>query len=142
MTVRMLSQTEYWAGGATSAGGLFAPALILHSTDGGATHTQEGTGIKGQMLTSMDFIDANHGYATSITGMQICDLLEFGGSNPPAPQHRFQVLHTMRSHHVKTVRLRHLSPTPMALSVLLHVMQVAAAQLMFPMVLQPPHSAP
>merc|ERR1712151_722974 len=85
MTVRMLSQTEYWAGGATSAGGLFAPALILHSTDGGASHTQEGTGIKGQMLTSMDFIDANHGYATSITGMQICDLLEFGGNNPPAP---------------------------------------------------------
>jgi len=85
MTVRMLSQTEYWAGGATSAGGLFAPALILHSTDGGASHSQEGAGIKGQMLTSMDFLDAGHGYATSITGMQICDLLEFGGNNPPAP---------------------------------------------------------
>merc|ERR1712000_647442 len=85
MTTRMLSQTEYWAGGATKQGGFLAPALILHSTDGGTTHTNEGTGITGQSLTSMDCISADHCYATSLTALQICDILELGGSNPPAP---------------------------------------------------------
>merc|ERR1712151_9482 len=85
MTARMLSQTEYWAGGATKQGGLLSPALILHSVDGGATHTNEGTGILGQSLTSMDCLSADHCYATSLTALQICDLLELGGSNPPAP---------------------------------------------------------
>lgn len=37
------------------------------------------------MLTSMDFISPEHGYATSITSLQTCNLLEFGGSTPPAP---------------------------------------------------------
>merc|ERR1712187_623889 len=32
-----------------------------------------------------DCLSADHCYATSLTALQICDLLEFGGSNPPAP---------------------------------------------------------
>jgi photosystem II stability/assembly factor-like uncharacterized protein len=85
MTARMLSQTEYWAAGSTKAGGFTAPALALHSTDGGQTHTSEATNIKGNMFTSLDFLSAEHGYATSITAAQVCNLLEFGGSAPPAP---------------------------------------------------------
>merc|ERR1712087_1066633 len=85
MTARMLSPTEYWAGGSTQQGGLVAPALILHSTDAGQTHTNEGANIRGQSLTSMDCLSPSHCYATSLTSLQICDLLELGGSNPPAP---------------------------------------------------------
>jgi len=85
MTARMLSSTEYWVGGSTQQGGLFAPALILHSMDAGQTHTNEGAGVKGQSLTSMDCISANHCYATSLSSLQICALLEYGGNNPPAP---------------------------------------------------------
>jgi hypothetical protein len=85
MTARMLSTTEHWAGGTTKSGSLFAPALALHSKDGGNTHTNEGSSIQGNMFTSMDFLSAEHGYATALTGAQICNLLEFGGSNPPAP---------------------------------------------------------
>lgn len=85
MTARMLSTTEHWAGGTTKSGALFAPALALHSTDGGNTHTNEGSSIQGNMFTSMDFISAEHGYATTLTGAQICNILEFGGKNPPAP---------------------------------------------------------
>jgi len=85
MTARMLSTTEHWAGGTTKSGALLAPALALHSTDGGKTHTNEGSSITGNMFTAMDFVSAEHGYATALTGAQICNLLEFGGSNPPAP---------------------------------------------------------
>merc|ERR1711998_704835 len=85
MTARMLSPTEYWAGGTTKSGALLAPALALHSKDGGQTHINEGSSIKGNMFTSMDFISADHGYATAITGAQIFNLLEFGGNTPPAP---------------------------------------------------------
>merc|ERR1711904_351587 len=81
----MISPTEYWAGGTTKSGALLAPGLALHSKDGGQTHTNEGSSIKGNMFTSMDFVSADHGYATAITGAQICNLLEFGGSTPPAP---------------------------------------------------------
>merc|ERR1712100_530422 len=84
-SARMLSTTEYWAGGTTKSGGFANPALALHSTDGGATHTNEGTNIKGQMITSMDFLSPQHAYATSITSLQVCNLLEFGGNAPPAP---------------------------------------------------------
>merc|ERR1712000_426998 len=56
-----------------------------HSKDGGQTHTNEGTNIMGQMITAMDFLSPDHAYATSITAMQVCNLLEFGGSTPPAP---------------------------------------------------------
>jgi hypothetical protein len=85
MTARMISTTEHWAGGTTKSGALLAPALALHSTDGGKTHNNEGSSISGNMFTSMDFISAEHGYATALTGAQICNLLEFGGNNPPAP---------------------------------------------------------
>jgi len=85
MTARMVSTTEYWAAGTTKSGALFAPGLALHSKDGGKSHTNEGTSISGNMFTSMDFISADHGYATAITGAQTCNLLEFGGSTPPAP---------------------------------------------------------
>jgi len=85
MSARMLSQTEYWAGGTTKSGGFASPALALHSTDGGTTHTNEGLAIKGQMITNMDFLSPVHGYATSLTSVQTCNLLEFGGSAPPAP---------------------------------------------------------
>jgi hypothetical protein len=85
MSARMLSQTEHWAGGTTKSGGIASPMLALHSTDGGATHTNEGANIKGNMITNFDFISPAHGYATAITGLQVCNLLEFGGSAPPAP---------------------------------------------------------
>lgn len=85
MTVRMLSQSEYWVGGSTKPGGLLAPSMILHSTDGGATHSDESNGVIGQMMTSLDCLSAEHCYATSITAVQTCNLLEFGGNNPPAP---------------------------------------------------------
>jgi len=85
MTARMLSTTEHWAAGTTKSGALFAPSLALHSTDGGKTHTNEGSSITGNMFTSMDFVSGEHAYATAITGAQICNLLEFGGSTPPAP---------------------------------------------------------
>ncbi len=35
MAAKMLSTTEHWAGGTTKAGGLTAPVLALHTTDGG-----------------------------------------------------------------------------------------------------------
>merc|ERR1711937_737646 len=85
MTTRMLSQTEYWVGGSTKPGGLLAPTLILHSVDGGATHTDETNGILGQIMTSLDCLSSDHCFATSITALQTCDLLELGGKNPPAP---------------------------------------------------------
>merc|ERR1712100_349829 len=56
MTARMLSQTEHWAGGTSKAGGFTAPALALHSTDGGQTHINEATNIHGNMFTSLDFL--------------------------------------------------------------------------------------
>jgi len=85
MTARMISTTEYWAGGTSKSGALLAPALALHSKDGGQSHSNEGSSISGNMFTSMDFPSADHGYATAITGAQVCNLLEFGGSTPPAP---------------------------------------------------------
>merc|ERR1711959_157249 len=45
MSARMLSPTEYWAGGTSKSGALLAPALALHSKDAGQTHTNEGTSI-------------------------------------------------------------------------------------------------
>jgi len=83
MTARMLTPTEYWAAGTTAGGSLLAPAMILHSTDGGATHTDEGSAIRGQMITSMDCISAGHCYATALTATQICNLLEYGAAPSP-----------------------------------------------------------
>jgi len=85
MAARMISTTEYWAAGTTKSGGLLSPALALHSKDGGQSHTNEGSSVSGNMFTSIDFLSADHGYATALTAAQTCNLLEFGGSTPPAP---------------------------------------------------------
>jgi len=85
MTARMISQTEYLAGGSTQQGGMFAPALILRSKDGGATHVNEGASVMGNSLTSIDCLSADHCYATALSALQICNILELGGNAPPAP---------------------------------------------------------
>merc|ERR1719223_2498759 len=78
MTARMLSKTEHWAGGTTRAGGLTAPLLALHSTDGGKTYANEHGGVIGQMITAMDFLSSSHGYATTVNALQVSSLLQFG----------------------------------------------------------------
>ena len=60
-----------------AAGGLAAPLLALHSTDGGKTWANEDNGVKGQMITAMSFPSAAHGYATTVNALQICSLLEY-----------------------------------------------------------------
>merc|ERR1712072_1628522 len=75
---RMLSTTEHWAGGSTKAGGLTAPLLALHSTDGGNTYTNEHGMVIGQMITAMDFISNQHGYATTVNALQVSSLLQYG----------------------------------------------------------------
>jgi len=80
MAAKMLSSTEHWAGGTTKAGGLTAPLLALHSTDGGNTYTNEHGMVIGQMITAMDFISNQHGYATTVNAMQISSLLQYGAA--------------------------------------------------------------
>ena len=75
MAARMLSATEHFAGG------MLAPGVALHTTDGGKTYEKQGSAIKGQMITAMSFITPTHGFATAINQLQICSLLEFG--SPP-----------------------------------------------------------
>ena len=77
MAAKMLSKSEHWAGGTTQAGGLAAPLLALHSTDGGKTWANEDNGVKGQMITAMSFPSAAHGYATTVNALQVCSLLEY-----------------------------------------------------------------
>jgi len=78
MAARMLSTTEHWVGGTTSVGGLLAPVMALHSTDGGKTYANEHGSVVGQMITAMDFISNTHGYATTVNALQISSLLQFG----------------------------------------------------------------
>lgn len=80
MAARMLSTTEHWAGGSTKAGGLTAPLLALHSTDGGNTYTNEHGMVIGQMITAMDFISNQHGYATTVNALQVSSLLQYGSA--------------------------------------------------------------
>merc|ERR1712039_178862 len=80
MAAKMLSSTEHWAGGTTKAGGLTAPLLALHSTDGGNTYTNEHGMVVGQMITAMDFISNQHGYATTVNALQISSLLQYGAA--------------------------------------------------------------
>merc|ERR1712050_348422 len=80
MAAKMLSTTEHWAGGTTKAGGLTAPLLALHSTDGGNTYTNEHGMVVGQMITAMDFISNQHGYATTVNALQISSLLQYGAA--------------------------------------------------------------
>ncbi|KOO21618.1 hypothetical protein Ctob_005986 [Chrysochromulina tobinii] len=73
MAVKMLSEDEFHVGGR-----LISPsALGLHSTDGGASFIKLGAGIRGEMITSMSFPTTNHGFATSISELQVCSLLEY-----------------------------------------------------------------
>lgn len=78
MAANMLSATEHFAGGtgADVHGGL----LALHSTDGGKTYANEGGGIKGQMITAMDFASSTSGYATTVNALQISSLLKYGSA--------------------------------------------------------------
>jgi len=78
VSARMLSATEHWAGGTTKAGGLTAPLLALHSLDGGKTYANEHGNVIGQMITSMDFVSSQHGYATTVNALQVSSLLQFG----------------------------------------------------------------
>jgi len=80
MAAKMLSPTEHWAGGASKAGGLTAPVLALHSTDGGKTYTNEHGLIIGQMITAMDFVSPQHGYATTVNALQVSSLLQYGAA--------------------------------------------------------------
>lgn len=85
MAAKMVSSTEHWVGGTSKAGGLIAPTLLLHSKDAGSTYTNENNGVIGQMITNIDVVSATHAYATSINAAQASNLLEYGGSSPPAP---------------------------------------------------------
>jgi photosystem II stability/assembly factor-like uncharacterized protein len=78
MAAKMLSTTEHWAGGATKAGGLVAPVLALHSKDAGKTYTNEHSTVLGQMITAMDFLSNQHGYATTVNALQVSSLLQYG----------------------------------------------------------------
>merc|ERR1712039_284758 len=78
MAAKMLSTTEHWVGGTTKAGGLTAPLLALHSTDGGKTYSNEHGNVIGQMITAMDFISSEHGYATTVNALQVSSLLQYG----------------------------------------------------------------
>eukprot|EP00427_Karlodinium_veneficum_P015066 CAMPEP_0169135262 /NCGR_PEP_ID=MMETSP1015-20121227/40353_1 /TAXON_ID=342587 /ORGANISM="Karlodinium micrum, Strain CCMP2283" /LENGTH=505 /DNA_ID=CAMNT_0009199911 /DNA_START=15 /DNA_END=1532 /DNA_ORIENTATION=+ len=78
MAAKMLSATEHWAGGSSKAGGLTAPVLALHSTDSGKTYTNEHGTIIGQMITAMDFVSPQHGYATTVNALQVSSLLQYG----------------------------------------------------------------
>jgi photosystem II stability/assembly factor-like uncharacterized protein len=78
MAAKMVSTTEHWAGGTTKAGGLLAPLLALHSTDGGKNYTNEHGSVIGQMITAMDFVSDKHGYATTVNALQISSLLQYG----------------------------------------------------------------
>jgi len=78
MAAKMISTTEHWAGGATNVGGLTAPVLALHTTDGGKSYTNEHNLVIGQMITAMDFLSSRHGYATTVNALQISSLLQYG----------------------------------------------------------------
>jgi photosystem II stability/assembly factor-like uncharacterized protein len=87
MTVRMVSATEYWAGGAANPGAVNAPSLLIHSADGGQTHENRGDrdDLYGEYISSMSFVSPEHGWATSLNAASTCNLMEFGGTTPPAP---------------------------------------------------------
>ena len=77
MTARMISLTEHWAGGTTQAGSFLKPVLALHSKDAGKTWANEDGGVKGQMITSWDFVEGGVGYATTINAVQLSSLLKY-----------------------------------------------------------------
>jgi photosystem II stability/assembly factor-like uncharacterized protein len=78
MAAKMLSKTEHWAGGSSKAGGLTAPVLALHSTDGGESWANDpsATHVPGQMITAFDFVDGV-GYATTVNALQVSSILKY-----------------------------------------------------------------
>jgi hypothetical protein len=88
MTVRMVSATEYWAGGALKPGDATQATLLLHSTDAGQSHENAGEGrldLNGEYISSMACVSSEHCWATSLNAASTCNLMEFGGTTPPAP---------------------------------------------------------
>jgi hypothetical protein len=87
MSVKMVSPTEYWAGGAANPGAVNAPSLLIHSADAGQTHENKGDrdDLYGEFITSMSFVSPQHGWATSLNAASTANLMEFGGTTPPAP---------------------------------------------------------
>jgi len=85
LAARMLSATEHWAGGTTKAGGLLAPALLLHSKDAGKTYANENHGLVGLMVTALDFLSPEHAYATAVNAAQLCSILEYAAPAPLSP---------------------------------------------------------
>jgi len=74
MAVKMLSATEHHVGGVGRGW------VALHSTDGGGTYKPLGSKVHGgHMITSLTFPTNSHAFATSISQLQICSLLEYGG---------------------------------------------------------------
>jgi len=71
--IQAVSETEFWAGG-----GVFkfpVEGHAFHSTDGG--RTIEDTIVPDNYLTSVSFIDGEHGWATSIDTAQQSGLLQY-----------------------------------------------------------------
>lgn len=87
MAARMVSPTEYWVGGSKKPGSVNEPSLLIHSADGGQTHENLGerADLYGESIASFSFVSAEHGWATSLNAASTCNLMEFGGSTPPAP---------------------------------------------------------
>jgi len=77
MAAKAISATEHWAGGSAQAGGLRAPLLALHSTDGGESWANEHNGVTGQMITSFAWPTPSHAFATTVNALQISSLLEY-----------------------------------------------------------------
>ena len=74
MAAKALSDTEH------HVGGMGQGWVALHSTDAGKSYGKLGSKIRGQMITSMSFIKGSHAFATSISQLQICSLLEYGSA--------------------------------------------------------------
>merc|ERR1711998_825838 len=55
--------------------------------DAGQTHEDLGdrADLYGEFISSFSFVSAEHGWATSLNAASTCNLMEFGGSTPPAP---------------------------------------------------------
>lgn len=73
---QMLSKEEHWAAG-NLGDAASAPALALHSMDGGKSYANEAGGLQGQYIQTLDFVSPSHGYAVAINQHGLCSLLEY-----------------------------------------------------------------
>lgn len=73
--------------GAANPGDFGAAALLIHSADGGQSHENKGDreDLYGEYVQSFSFVSADHGWAVSLNAASTCNIMEFGGSTPPAP---------------------------------------------------------